>query len=120
MCVRIIQVLDNTLSPLEALFAERATAVQRHHSSQVLKFLALFGACLEPVPSANLKPGPELCFHTNLTVYNTSQKVYTCSRTQEIPDSLEPEGLFNCVHTLTHNFFNNIIQKKKLMGGLHS
>lgn len=34
--VGVMQVLHHTLGPLEALFAEVTTAVQSHHSSQVL------------------------------------------------------------------------------------
>jgi len=45
--VRIVQVFDDTLGPLEALLAEGAPAVQRHHRGQVLHLFALFGADLQ-------------------------------------------------------------------------
>lgn len=35
MRVGVPQILDDALGPLEALLAERASRVQRHHSTQV-------------------------------------------------------------------------------------
>ncbi len=37
--VHVVQVLDDALRPLEAVLAERAPAVQRHHLVQVLQAL---------------------------------------------------------------------------------
>lgn len=53
MGVAVVQVLDYTLGPLEALFAERASAVQSHHCRQVLQLLALLCAYLQDHISQN-------------------------------------------------------------------
>lgn len=40
MRVRVPEVLDHTLGPLETLLTERTPRVQRHHCAKVLQFLA--------------------------------------------------------------------------------
>lgn len=49
MRVRVPQVLDDALGPLEALLAESAARVQRHHCAKVLQFLALLRCELENI-----------------------------------------------------------------------
>lgn len=45
--VRIVQVFDDALGPLETLFAERTTTIQRHNSGKIFHLFAFLRADLQ-------------------------------------------------------------------------